>query len=785
MKGIQLTNQSVEYIDPNELPEAKERRYGEYLAKFLRGKWIILGCLCAGLAGMALYTRGQKPVYQASATVLINPRAGQGVNPLSQLAEGASRSNIPNEIAILRTRSLAESAARLLLENPYLNEAKTERLRIVQQLNEKGEPVGFLSAEQIVPRLLASLEFNPQRESDIILILARSSDPREAAILANVYAQAYQNQTMMQSRARSQSVREFLESRLSEQRRGLQQAESSVKGFMESAGVVSLDNESNRIVQELSQFEASRNALNIDIEGLSKRLASMQGELPQAESSVSSSITQATDPYIRQMQEQLATLEVQRDVITTQNDPAVLAQPMYKQRLSDLADQIAGLREKLQTRSQEFIQSFLGSEGGAGQADPLGYIRTLKAQMLETKLQLETLRSRRTALEGIILQYESKFKQIPRQTIEFARLQRERLGSEHLYTLIEERYNQAAITEKSEFGYVDIIDRAAVPGYPTSPNPQKNLLFGLLVGLGLGVGVVVLKETMDVRIRTPEQLRKRGFVSLAEIYPMHRELKSLRRDDRLPREVKRFNPNLWLIFDPLSYVAESYRRLRTNILRAQVKEPIKTIVLSSPSPGEGKSTTVSNLAIALAETEKRILLVDADLRRPTVHSNFGIALKPGLTEYLAGKATIEQVTQRHVVEGLDVIACGSLQRQPARILASGAMQAFLMEMQEFYDLVLIDAPPVLIVNDAALVSGIVDSVILTVAAGETRAATLDRAAEFVHQAGGRILGIVLNRFDARREYGGYYGGHRYGHYSSYLKYYGSNGKGTKTPAGVS
>jgi tyrosine-protein kinase Etk/Wzc len=779
-----LKHQSVDYIESDELPEARERRYGEYLAMILRGKWIILGCLCVGIGGMALYTRYQKPVYQASATVLINPKAGQGVNPLSQLTEGASRSNIPNEIAILRSRSLAESAVHMLLDNPYLNDAKTEKLRIVQRRNEQGDPIGFLSADYIATRLLGSLEFNPQRESDIIMIMARSDDPREAAVLANVYAQAYQDQTMMQSRARSRSVREFLESRLSEQRRGLQQAEGSVKGFMESAGVVSLDNESGRIVQELSQFEASRNAMNVDIEGLSKRLASMQGELPQAESSVSASITQAIDPYIRQMQEQLATLETQRDVITTQNDAAVLAQPMYKQRLDDLADQINGLREKLQARSKEFIESSLRSEGGAGQADPLGYIRTLKAQILETKLQLETLRSRRTALEGIILQYESKFKQIPRQTIEFAQLQRERLSSERLYSLIEERYNQAAITEKSEFGYVDIIDRAAVPGRPTSPNPQKNLLLGLLAGLGLGVALVLGKEAMDVKIRTPEQLRKRGFVSLAEIYPMHRELKKLQRDDRLPREVKRFNPNLWLIFDPLSYVAESYRRLRTNILRAQVKEPIKTIVLTSPNPGEGKSTTVSNLAIALAETEKRILLVDADLRRPTVHTNFGVALKPGLTEYLAGKATIEEVTQQKVLEGLDVIACGSLQRQPARILASSSMQAFLSEARELYDLILIDAPPVLVVNDAALVSGIVDYVILTVASGETRAATLDRAAEFVDQAGGSILGVVLNRFDARREYGGYYGGHRYGHYRSYLEYYGPNGKGAKTPAGM-
>jgi capsular exopolysaccharide synthesis family protein len=262
---------------------------------------------------------------------------------------------------------------------------------------------------------------------------------------------------------------------------------------------------------------------------------------------------------------------------------------------------------------------------------------------------------------------------------------------------------------------------------------------------------------------------------------MSKELKHLKRDERLPKEVKKLNPSLWLIFDPLSYVAESFRRLRTNLLRMQVERPIKTIVLTSPNPEEGKSTTISNLAIALAETQKRILLVDADLRRPTLHTNFGVPLLPGLTDHLAGKASLEQIIKSNIIAGLDVVPCGTVFHQPARVIASSAMESFLIRMREVYDFVLIDAPPILIVNDAALIGGAVDGVILTVAAGETRIAALERAREFVERAGGRMLGIVLNRFDARHAYGVYYGGHRYGHYGTYDSHYGSNGEKSRIP----
>ena len=774
-----------EQYELQESTEDTERRFQDWFSQVVRGKWVILGSTVLVLTAMYVYTKRTKPVYEASTMVLINAKSGQGVNPLSSMMEGGPSSKLANELGILKTRSLAEAVARALLARPYLDREKKQPIPIVQIMGDDGPTGQLATVDQLTGRIRGWMEFVPERESDLIKITARSNSPDEAALLANTYAEAYQEQTMLQSRSRSRSIREFLENRLTEQRDTLSKAEGQMRGFMEGSGVVSLDQESNTVVEQIATLEATRNALDLDIETYSKRLASMEQELPRQESQAAASISQANDSYIRQLQEQLGRLEVQRDVIVAQSDPSVLSQSMYQQRLKDIDDQIKNLRKRLEERSGAFIQSFLAGEGGgagsgSGSGDAFGYIRTLKQQMLETKFQLETLRSRRNALAGTIRDYEQRFKKIPRQSIEFARLQRERLSSERLYGLVEERYNEAAITEKSEFGYVDIIDRAIVPNIPVSPDIRKNMALGLLLGLGLGIGLILLKDIVDVRARTPEQLRKKGYFTLAEVAPMHRELTKLKKEGRKPREVGKLDSSLWLVFDPLSMLAESYRRLRTTLLRAQLQKPLQVVLVTSASPGEGKSTTAVNLALTLSETQKRILLIDADIRKPRVHALLGTGYKPGLTDYVNGQVELEAVVQRQVVEHLDFIPSGTFSGQPSRVFSSRSMMEFIEHIKEWYDFILIDAPPALVVNDASVLAGGVDTIILVASAGQTRMAAINKSVEILTASGGNVFGIVLNNFDARRAYGGYYGGYKYGHYASYRGYYTSdNGEGKK------
>lgn len=748
----------------------QDTRLRELAAVLFRNMWLILIASVGMMFLSAFLTMKSPPKCEGTTTVLINMKAGQQANPFAQGGEGTTN-KIVNEMAILKARGLARKVTLELLSDPYLDSTRTAVMPILQRDEENRSPKNYVGVDTIMDRLQKAVSFLPEKESDVIKIVASSSDPREAARISNAYADMYVEQGTQQSRSRSRSVREFLEGRLADQRTQLQQAEGTLKQFMETSGLVSLDAESNQLVQRVAQLEATRNALSIEIEGLDKKLTSMQAELPQQESSVANAMGQASDPYVKILGEQLAQLEVQRDVTIAQNDPAVLSQGVNQAKLKQINDQIAGLRENLRKRTDEMIWGASGSGNTGSQADPLNYIRGLRQQILQTRIELETLRSRRKALDGIIAGSETKFHKIPRQSMELAQVQRERLSTEKLYGLVEQKYNEAAITEKSEFGHVDIVDRATPEGSKGRSSLMLNTILGFLIGLGLGVGVVFVREAMDVRVRTPEQLNRRGFVVLSEISVLDKEVKTLKFNGTLPKGAELFSPFLKLVFHPLSFTAESYRRLRTSLIRLQMRRPIKTLLVSSANPQEGKSTTLLNLAISMAETNQRILVIDTDLRRPTIHMLLGLPRSPGFTDLVAGAKADDTAVHHNVIPNLDVMTCGTAVRNPSHFFGHTQMIDAVMALRDKYAWILMDAPPVLVVNDASVLASMLDGTLIVVDSGKTRLEALERASLVLNEAGGKLLGVVLNRFNPKSAYGLYYGSQRYGHYDNKHSYY--------------
>jgi tyrosine-protein kinase Etk/Wzc len=200
------------------------------------------------------------------------------------------------------------------------------------------------------------------------------------------------------------------------------------------------------------------------------------------------------------------------------------------------------------------------------------------------------------------------------------------------------------------------------------------------------------------------------------------------------------------------------------------------IVITSANPKEGKTTTTCNLAISFSQTEKKILLIDADMRRPTVHTTFGIPNTIGLNEHLFGKASIEDVIRKNVIPNLDIIPCGMTPPNPSEILGSKRMKEFIAQMKERYDLILFDTPPILAVTDAAILATEADGVVLVAAAGQTQMPGLERVAEFLTGIGVKLLGVVLNKFDARHAYGAYSSSYQYGYYGYESGYYREDGK---------
>ena len=213
------------------------------------------------------------------------------------------------------------------------------------------------------------------------------------------------------------------------------------------------------------------------------------------------------------------------------------------------------------------------------------------------------------------------------------------------------------------------------------------------------------------------------------------------------------SPRLVVLDDARSFPAEAYRVLRTNLHYSNPDNPIRRVLVTSTAPGEGKSTTLANLGVVLAQAERSILLVDADLRRPTLHRIFRQRMTPGLTSYLAGDSLLEAVISKTSVANLSVVPCGPLPPNPAELLASRRMQEFLGAVSERFDMVLLDSPPVLAVTDACAVAAMTDGVIFVVGSGKIPQAAVRRAKEQIEAAQGKVLGAVVNQFDARASQG--------------------------------
>jgi tyrosine-protein kinase Etk/Wzc len=628
------------------------------------------------------------------------------------------------------------------------------------------------------------MTFMPIRDSDLIKITARSTEPREAALLSNTFTRAYTDRNLGASRMKSRAVREFLQTQLEEKHSSLENTEKLLQDYMKSSGVVSLDGEANKVVQQLSLLEATRDALEIDITSRSRTLISYKEEFARLEPSVAKAMEQSNDAYIRRLQEELAQREVQRSVIIAQN-PDVMGDRDFSDKIKGLDSQIAELKRDLRERTQSFLKALLpGDVTSAGkEGSSAGFLGQAKQKIIEIQIELDGLAAKKAALLRVIAEYEKQFNQIPQKSIELARMQRARLSSEKLYLLVEEKFNEAAIAETSEFGYVTVMDPATIPEIPVSPKVMQNLILALLVGLTFGVAVVFIRARTDLRVRTPEDLKKYGFIPLTSVVHMTANGSGFKLGNQTMKDGKPIDIHLVAYHNPFSPIAESFRHLRTNVQYAQLDKPLKTILVTSPNPKEGKSTVASNLAIAFAQTEQKVLLIDADMRRPTIHSLFGLKKEPGLTDFLFGTATLQEVTLEGVLENLWVVAAGTTPPNPAEILGSIKMKKFIETVRQAYDIVIFDSPPVLAVTDAVVLATAVDGALLVVSSDRTHVQTLEKATQALKGIGRTAVGVVLNNFDIRKAYGGYYSSSRYGNYG-YGYYYSTDGDRKKKKTSV-
>jgi capsular exopolysaccharide synthesis family protein len=304
---------------------------------------------------------------------------------------------------------------------------------------------------------------------------------------------------------------------------------------------------------------------------------------------------------------------------------------------------------------------------------------------------------------------------------------------------------------------VRIVERADPPSSPISPNRNENYRIALVVGITLGILLAFLFEHADSSLKTPEDVKELGLAFLGMVPAVAPAAGT----------VPGASPKPAALRNPEGAVAEAYRILRTNLMFTCPGETGRVLVFTSANPGEGKTTTSANVAGALAMNGAKVLVIDADLRRPTMHQHFGASKTPGLSDLIVGKAQPSEVIQNTRFKGVFLLPCGYIAPNPTELLGSAAMRDLLKVLKTRFDWVIVDTPPVLAMADTPVLAQFVDGVVLVLAAEATTRPSIQRSMDQLTSVGGRIVGAVLNKVDLRRN--SYYYSHYYGEY--YRSYY--------------
>jgi polysaccharide biosynthesis transport protein len=328
-----------------------------------------------------------------------------------------------------------------------------------------------------------------------------------------------------------------------------------------------------------------------------------------------------------------------------------------------------------------------------------------------------------------------------------------------------------------------MIDPPQVPVSPVSPNRPRTILIGFLMSLVAGVSLVLFLEYLDNTVKTVEDVSRYAQLPALSVIPAisghkQRSLKAAGNGSKQTNgglalnKSNGFNPNRLLALDTRSSFAEAYRVLRTSVLLSSTEKPPKTILVTSGQPGEGKTTTVVNTAISLAQLGASVLIIDCDLRKPAVHKVLGVDNVAGLTGYLSGRTKIDDAIQTLPIPNLSVLTSGRIPPNPAEMISSTKMKEMLRMLGERYEHIIIDSPPLLRVTDPVILSTMVDGVILVVHGGKSTREVVRRTRQELSVAGARIFGVVLNNMDLGSE------GHDseyYGAYSDYEESAGASG----------
>jgi Mrp family chromosome partitioning ATPase/uncharacterized protein involved in exopolysaccharide biosynthesis/cell division septation protein DedD len=705
-----------------------EMNLRDYWMIVRRRRWIIV-IATLSVIGLSFWLAQQKvQVFQATSAVKFEQSASLS-GLLVEVLSYSGADSIETQAALIRSYTILEEVARRLGAVPTGKDALP---RDSKAYRAAVEDVG------------GKLRTSRVGSTAIIEITAISTEPREAADLANTVAEVYRDNNRRLRNARIIEARKYIEAQLRDIEQRLKRSEDDMWAFRDDNQIVSPGAESSVLLSLFTQIrldiERARQQ-RTELESIQTRLAAAE-RAPGAERVVIDSANAA----IAKLQGMQVDLLLERSNLGLE--------------LTDRHPRVQAIDDRLREVSREMRR--------------------------EVAAQISHLKTREDLLNRQLQEVYARNRAVPAVELGLARLQREQKSNDDLAALLKAKRQEALIKEAEVIEEVAIIRPATEPDTPVAAQTFNTLVVGAFLGLVLGLVLAFIQETLDTSIGTIEDVETYLDVPVLGVVPhidtrttMERLIERRPALAQMDADALASHALLITHFDPKSPVAEAYRTLRTKIQFARLERMAKTIVVTSPTLQEGKTTTIVNLALTMAQNGQKTLLLGSNLRRPSIYRFFGIEREPGLSDILVGNAEwhecirtvadilmgrfeMEDIMASPGLDNLHIIEAGPIPANPSELLSTPAMANFLRAVREEYDVVLIDTPPVLPVTDSTVVASQVDAVILVYQAGKVGRLVLKRAKIHLESARARVLGVVLN--DVQTEVAGYQYAHYYTHY---------------------
>jgi succinoglycan biosynthesis transport protein ExoP len=731
----------------------------EYLGLMMKHRLVMLSVIGASVLIALLYSFVATRWYTAESRVRISTYEPvlTATRIEDVLQQKSKESNyLETQIEELKSLSLADR----VLADPEIREyfsASAKKSARPEEVTSAGyrAPIGMIRA------YLAGVSVSPVRKTSLVTVSVMARDPVIAARIAKLHATTYIDWVRDARLEQQTRSLKFLETQATELRQKVQDLERALADYAEQNAIVAVNKDENIIAQKMAQ-------LNSALTDVTTRR--MEAEKIAKEGNLNLKSSAGFDDISTQsMRSELAKLEGEYQQLSGKFMPGY-------PRMQQLSAQIAGLKRSIQDQRKQIL-SGLNSKAEA-----------LVQQESEMKEELE--------------QQKSRAFELSKKQVQFNALNRELSSSRELLESVLKQMKETGLSAENNASNISLVDSPVVPLSPSYPRKPMLLFVGLMIGIGLAISIALLLNRLDSSLRSTDELMGYlGLPSLGLVPSFEGDAiaapgmsgranttkgvkplllsggaagPSKRARENLPTsslyasiEVSNEGDSSPLVFvkQPRSLAAEAYRAIRTALLLSKAGDAPRTMLITSAQSGEGKTTSAVNLVASLASSGARVVLVDADIRRPSVHKHFGLKNDlPGLVELLTGQRSFSEVAHTGLIQRVTVVCAGSSPPNPAELLGSAEMLSFIERLASNFDYVVIDSPPVLPVTDSVVLSRFVEGVIFVVGSGRTPRKVVADAVQRLHNVGAHVLGSILNNVDLK-------GGEHYYYNRYYRSYY--------------